>query len=88
MLDETAKSNNLFDMQTNVSGLLRNFPRVKMAALRGERVIIRTREGNLVLQAEKPSGHSLFGCLAGKLQEKGLHAETSGLREGDWKPGL
>jgi hypothetical protein len=39
-------------MQINVSGLLRDFATVRRAALAGKRIVIATREGNLVLTAE------------------------------------
>lgn len=39
-------------MQINVSGLLRDFARVRRAALAGKRIVVATREGNLVLTAE------------------------------------
>ena len=39
-------------MHINVSGLLRNFARVRRAALAGETVVIATRDGNLVLAAQ------------------------------------
>ncbi|MDZ4695222.1 MAG: hypothetical protein SGI86_08725 [Deltaproteobacteria bacterium] len=75
-------------MQTNVSELLRNFPKVRQAALAGERVIIRTREGNLVLTAEKPMGRSLFGSLAANIDSKTLRAIDSGADDPDWEPSV
>lgn len=39
-------------MRTNVSGLLRNFASVRRAALAGRRVVVTTRDGNLVVTAE------------------------------------
>ena len=71
-------------MQTNVSGLLREFPRIKRAALAGDRVVIKTREGNLVLTAQKPAGESLFGALEESIQSKGLKPEDSGALPTDW----
>lgn len=58
----------LSDMQTNISTLLREFPKVRQAAFRGERVVIETREGNLVLTAESPSGAGILGALKGRLR--------------------
>lgn len=55
-------------MQTNVSTLLREFPKVRKAAFRGERIVIATREGNLILMAEKPPGAGILGALKGKLR--------------------
>ena len=70
-------------MQTNVSELLRNFPKIRRAALAGERIVIQTREGNLVLTAERPSGKSLFGCLAGTIESSGLTETDSGTDQTD-----
>ena len=58
----------LSDMQTNVSTLLREFPRVRQAAMRGESVIIKTREGNLVLSAEQPRIAGLLGKWKGRVR--------------------
>lgn len=54
-------------MQTNVSTLLREFPKVRRAAFRGERVVIKTREGNLILTAETPPGSGILGALKGQV---------------------
>lgn len=75
-------------METTVTELLRSFPRIRRAALAGERVIIRTREGNLVLTAEKPAGDGLFGSLSTTVRTHGLEAEDSGAPDEDWTPGL
>lgn len=75
-------------MQTNVSGLLREFPRIKRAALAGDRVVIKTREGNLVLTAQKPAGDSLFGALRESIQSMGLKPEDSGASPTDWEARL
>ena len=52
-------------MQINVSGLLRDFARVRRAALAGKRIVVATRDGNLVLTAESrtpgPAGASSDG---------------------------
>ncbi len=55
-------------MRTNVSTLLREFPKVRQAAFRGERVVIETREGNLILTAENPPGVGILGALKGRLR--------------------
>ena len=75
-------------METNVSGLLRNFPQVKRAALAGERVRIRAREGVLVLTAERPSGNGLFGCLKGRLYDEGMDPDQAGIHSEAWKADL
>ena len=51
-------------MRVNVSGLLRDFARVRKAALSGETVVVTTRAGNLVLTAERMSASELFGALS------------------------
>jgi hypothetical protein len=81
-------SDKLSDMQTNVSELLRNFPKIRRAALAGERVVIHTRDGNLVLTAEKPAAEALFGSLAAIVDSGALTAEQSGADESDWEPSL
>lgn len=48
-------------MRTNVSGLLRNFASVRRAALAGRRVVVTTRDGNLVLMAEPHAEDSRRG---------------------------
>ena len=50
-------------MLTNVSTLLREFPKIRRAAVRGERVIIKTREGNLTLEAEKSISEGILGTI-------------------------
>ena len=62
-------------MQINVSGLLREFPKAKRAALAGERVHIKTREGNLILMAEKPAGKDADRAPkdSDKHRERGRH---------------
>lgn len=50
-------------MKTNVSGLLRDFPRIRRAALSGEEVLVETREGNLLIVAEHPPSQQLYGCM-------------------------
>jgi hypothetical protein len=78
----------LFDMETTVTELLRHFPKIRRAALAGQRVVIRTREGNLVLTAEKPTGNMLFGALATNVNSESLTADDSGGDAADWRPSL
>jgi len=59
-----------FLMESTVTELLRDFPRVKRAVLAGEAVIIKSREGNLRLTLDTPVAERLVGCL------KGLVART------------
>jgi hypothetical protein len=50
-------------MRTTVTQLLREFSKVRRAAMRGDRVIISTRQGNLVLTKETSSTAGLMGSL-------------------------
>jgi hypothetical protein len=75
-------------MDVNVSELLRNFTKIRQAALRGERVVIHTREGRLVLLADKPAASSLFGAMSGSIDSGALTAEESGADPEAWKPSL
>ena len=62
-------------METTVTELLREFPRVRRAALAGETVIIKSREGNLRLSLDAPATEQekgvkyqyLIFCLSGKV---------------------
>jgi hypothetical protein len=58
-------------MKTNVSTLLREFPKVRRTVLSGEDVIVRTREGDLRITAEKPEGKSVLGSMKGMLEVTG-----------------
>ena len=49
-------------MHINVSGLLRNFAKVRRAALAGDTVVIATRDGNLVLAAQPQDSDPLRGA--------------------------
>ena len=75
-------------MQTNVSTLLREFPKVKRAALRGERVIVKTREGNLVLCAESPPDRELLGSMRGIFRETKHDLSAPTLPASSWRPSL
>lgn len=75
-------------MRANVSDLLRNFPAVPRAAMAGERVVIETRDGKLVLMAEKSEHRSLFGALASSIDSRDLTETDSGAGDEDWKDSL
>jgi hypothetical protein len=75
-------------MKTNVSTLLREFPKVRNAALAGEEVIIVTREGNLRLTAEPRSGESLLGSRKGRLRFADDQLDQPTLPESEWNPSL
>lgn len=75
-------------MKTNVSTLLREFPKVRRAALAGEEVIIVTREGNLRLTAEPVSGESILGSRKDLIRFADDALDQATLPESEWKPGL
>jgi len=75
-------------MKTNVSTLLREFPKVRQAAMAGEEVIIVTREGNLRLTAEPRSGEPILGSRKGLLHFADDRLDEPTLPESEWKPGL
>jgi hypothetical protein len=64
-------------MESTVTELLREFPRVRRAVFAGETVIIKSREGNMRLTLDTPVAERLLGCL------KGLVARTDNdMRDG------
>jgi hypothetical protein len=75
-------------MKTNVTTLLRDFPKVRRAAFAGEEVIIETREGDLRLTAVSRTGESILGSLKDEITfaDDDLDQPTS--PESDWKPSL
>ncbi len=78
----------LFDMRTNVSTLLREFPRVRRAALAGETVIIETREGNLVLTAEAAEKQPTYGSMRDRVQSSADDLDHPTLPDSKWDPEL
>ena len=75
-------------MQINVSGLLRNFADVRRAALAGETVVITTREGNLLLTAERQTRSSLYGALKDVIVHSDDDLDKPTLPERAWRPDL
>ena len=75
-------------MKTNVSTLLREFPKVRQAALAGEEVIIVTREGDLRLTAVTCSGESILGSRKDRIRFADDQLDTPTLPENEWKPSL
>lgn len=75
-------------MRTNVSGLLRNFAEVRRAAQAGETVVISTREGNLLLMAERRAGSSLFGSLKDVILHSDDDLDQPTLPDHVWRPDL
>lgn len=59
-------------METNVRTFLREFPRFKARARRGETVKIKDRSGEFVFSASAaPRRASLLGCLKGRIKIRG-----------------
>ena len=78
----------LFDMQTNVSGLLREFPKYRQAAMAGHKVFIKTREGDLTLSSCKKAEAKLLGCMKGVFQNTNHDLTRPTLAEKNWKYGI
>ena len=75
-------------MKTTVTTLLRDFPKVRRAALRGEQVLISSREGDLLLTAApKPKG-SVLGSMSNWSAEFMEDPAVPTLPSGDWDPSL
>ena len=71
-------------MRINVSILLRDFRRVRQAALSGEKVTITTREGNLLLVAEPVDSDTLFGALKEQIVQTADDLDGPTLPEEEW----
>jgi len=72
-------------METNVSTLLREFPKVRRAALSGQSVIVHTREGDLLLTKAPPSNRGVLGSLAGEMLHSDDTIDTPTTQMGDWE---
>lgn len=75
-------------METTVSTLLREFPKVRRAALSGEAVIIKTREGNLRLSKDESSQLPVVGCLRGQLLKSDDRIDAPTSSNADWQATL
>lgn len=75
-------------MKTNVSTLLREFPKIRRAAFAGEEVVVVTSHGNLRITAEPPSGQSILGSRGGRLKFQDEALDLPTLPETEWKPSL
>ena len=71
-------------MKATVTQLLREFPRIRRAAMRGDRVVIETRSGNLVLIREVVEDEPIFGCLKSMATDNGLAAHEHVFAATDW----
>jgi hypothetical protein len=71
-------------METNVSTLLREFPKVRRAALSGQSVIIHTRDGDLLLTAAPSSEKKLLGCLKGSVMSSADDLDQPTTQDEEW----
>lgn len=75
-------------MEATVTELLREFPRLRRAALAGEKVVIRSREGDLQLTRETTKPASLVGVLRGQLLSSADDIDRPTTKENDWAASL
>jgi hypothetical protein len=75
-------------MEATVSTLLREFPKVRRAALAGETVIIKTRDRNLRLSREESVSRPILGCLKGQLLGSDDDIDRPSSQETDWNPSV
>ena len=75
-------------MEATVTELLREFPRLRRAALAGEKVIIRSREGDLQLTRESSKPVSLVGAMQGQLVRSADDIDRPTTKESDWAASL
>jgi hypothetical protein len=71
-------------MIANVSTLLREFPKIRRAALAGETVIIRTREGDLEITARQEEPKPLLGALQGMLRFSADDLDRPSVEPDEW----
>jgi hypothetical protein len=79
-------SDKISDVKTTVTELLRDFPKIRRAAMRGDRVVIKTRSGNLVLTLEANAAEPLFGCLENMATDLGLEPSFRVFSDHEWDP--
>jgi hypothetical protein len=74
-------------MQTTITELLRDFPKIRRAVFSGETVIIRSREGDMRLTLDAQESRALVGGLRGlaKTQQDITRPTTE---PGDWRASL
>ena len=65
---------------------MREFPKVRRAALAGETVIIETREGNLVLKAEVAETKPVYGSMRDRIERSADDIDHPTLADDDWLP--
>lgn len=75
-------------MEATVTELLREFPRLRRAALAGEKVIIRSREGDLQLMRDTTKPASLIGALQGQIVHSADDIDQPATTDADWGASL
>lgn len=85
-------SNKLSDkyllMEASVTELLREFPRLRRAALAGEKIIIRSREGDLQLMREPSQPATLVGVMRGQLVSAADDIDQPATKDTEWVASL
>jgi hypothetical protein len=75
-------------MEATVTELLREFPRLRRAALAGEKVVIRSKEGDLQLMREAGQPTSLVGAMRGQLVHSADDIDQPTTKDTDWAASL
>ena len=77
--------NHIQGMETNVSTLLREFPKIRRAALSGEHVMVHTREGDLLITRAPVTEKTVVGCMKGVLTASADDLDQPTSANGEWK---
>ncbi len=75
-------------MNATVTELLREFPRLRRAALAGERIVIKSREGDLLLTRDSKQPASLIGAMPGMLARSDDDLDSPTMPENEWGASL
>lgn len=75
-------------MEATVTELLREFPRLRRAALAGEKIIIKSREGDLQLMSGAGQPSSLVGAMRGQLVHSADDIDQPTTKGADWPASL
>ena len=71
-------------METTVTELLREFPRIRRAVISGETVIIKSRDGDMRLTMDIPAETPLVGCLKGQMTQSDDDLDRPTSDTGHW----
>lgn len=75
-------------VEATVTELLREFPRLRRAALAGEKIVIRSREGDLQLMRDTSQPASLVGAMRGQLASSADDIDQPATKASDWAASL